>query len=500
MSSSKKSFSLKQKVEILNKFDSRGALSITDFAKSENLNESTVRTFVRKRKEIEESARSTSCKRQRIREGKFKSIEDSLLQWFYQARASSIPISGPILKEKAKEISQKISVTDFRASNGWLDRFRIRHGIVYRQICGEAKSVNMDDVNLWLNTTLPSILENYDPKDVYNADECALFYKLLPDRSFVLQGETCQGGKCSKERLTVLLSCNATGTHKLEPLVIGKSKNPRCFKSIKKLPCRYTHQSRAWMTADCFRSWLASVNSEMMKRNRNILMFIDNCPAHPKGLRFSNIRVEFLPPNSTSCLQPLDQGIIKVVKHYYRKKLVLRYIAAVDSGQSPQPITVLDAMQNITAAWHNITRETAANCFRKSGMQCTAMEHDNLVLEDNILGVNMVEYSSIDDQVVICSSLTLDEIIETVTEPSTQVEEEDDEDNDAEIVSTCPKISDALLAISTLQTYLSTDPSNSSNWSSTLYSLENAVLHSVGKTYKQSTIDNFLMQIQNVPQ
>jgi hypothetical protein len=43
----------------------------------------------------------------------------------------------------------------------------------------------------------------YEPRDVYSADETGLFFNLLPDRTFAYKGETCHGGKHSKDRLTV---------------------------------------------------------------------------------------------------------------------------------------------------------------------------------------------------------------------------------------------------------------------------------------------------------
>ena len=46
-----------------------------------------------------------------------------------------------------------------------------------------------------------------------------------------VKGEACKGGKLAKERVTVLLACNAIGEI-LKPLVIGKAKNPKCFKTI----------------------------------------------------------------------------------------------------------------------------------------------------------------------------------------------------------------------------------------------------------------------------
>lgn len=59
-----------------------------------------------------------------------------------------------------------------------------------------------------------------------------LFYKCLPNNTLAFKNESCHGGKNSKERITVLLAANATGTEKLKPLVIGKSQKPRCFKGI----------------------------------------------------------------------------------------------------------------------------------------------------------------------------------------------------------------------------------------------------------------------------
>ena len=50
------------------------------------------------------------------------------------------------------------------------------------------------------------------------------------------KGEKVVGGKKMKERLTILLACNADGSDELTPLVIGKSQNPRCFKNVRKLP------------------------------------------------------------------------------------------------------------------------------------------------------------------------------------------------------------------------------------------------------------------------
>ncbi|GBN60446.1 Tigger transposable element-derived protein 6 [Araneus ventricosus] len=80
------------------------------------------------------------------------------------------------------------------------------------------------------------------------------------------------GGKKSKERLTVLLCCNADGSEKFPPLAIGRSKKPRCFKNVKKLPCDYTSNKTAWMTSHIFLDFLHKFDRKMEKEKRKVLL------------------------------------------------------------------------------------------------------------------------------------------------------------------------------------------------------------------------------------
>ena len=48
-------------------------------------------------------------------------------------------------------------------------------------------------------------IENYEPNNVFNSGETAVFYKYLPDKSMVFKTEKCHVGKNSKERVTILL-------------------------------------------------------------------------------------------------------------------------------------------------------------------------------------------------------------------------------------------------------------------------------------------------------
>jgi hypothetical protein len=72
-----------------------------------------------------------------------------------------------------------------------------------------------------------------------------------------------------------------------------------------------------------FCSFLRSLDTQIGAQNRQIILFVDNCAAHPKDTHFlRNVTVVQYPANFTSTLQPFDLGIIHSFKGYYRKRLV----------------------------------------------------------------------------------------------------------------------------------------------------------------------------------
>ncbi|GFO12527.1 tigger transposable element-derived protein 6 [Plakobranchus ocellatus] len=117
--------------------------------------------------------------------------------------------------------------------------------MVFKAVSREVASVDMSIVDTWRGSALQQLLENYNADDIFNADETGVFYKCLPDKTLDFKGNVCIGGKKAKNRLTILLAANMSGSEKLPLLIIGKSAKPRCFNSTKKLPVEYAANKKS---------------------------------------------------------------------------------------------------------------------------------------------------------------------------------------------------------------------------------------------------------------
>lgn len=274
MSQKRKCLNLKQKGELLESLSKGECVSL--LAIKYGIAKSTVCAIKKKRapilKRLSQKFRGSE-KTKTLKLSSYPKMEKDLYKYFLNLRDRNIPVSGLMLQEKAKVLQRAIDEnSSFNASNGWLNRFKKRYGIRLLQISGEKLSSQPELVDPF-KETLTSIIERLDltTEQIYNADETSLYWKLLPSKTYVSQTEkTAPGRKTSKQRITFLACTNATGNHKLKPLVIGKSKNPRAFRNFN-LPVNYRSSKTAWMTMQIFRDWfhnmfIPEVSSDSTKK------------------------------------------------------------------------------------------------------------------------------------------------------------------------------------------------------------------------------------------
>ena len=91
-------------------------------------------------------------------------------------------------------------------------------------------------------------------------DEAELQYKRMPISTFLAKQVKHAGGrKADESRFTVLFCVNATGTHKVKPLIVNTAKHPRCWKHLqdmKDAPVYWRASRTSWLTSLLMKDWL----------------------------------------------------------------------------------------------------------------------------------------------------------------------------------------------------------------------------------------------------
>ena len=112
----RKGLSVEEKLKIIKKYDNeRQVKQQKDIAAEVGIAPSTLRTILQNREKLSDAS---GCSRQRLKSAKYEDLEKILVEWFHQARSSNLPISGPILQEKAFEVAARLGLDEFSASTG----------------------------------------------------------------------------------------------------------------------------------------------------------------------------------------------------------------------------------------------------------------------------------------------------------------------------------------------------------------------------------------------
>ncbi|XP_011310805.1 tigger transposable element-derived protein 2-like [Fopius arisanus] len=354
-------------------------------AKDLGVHRKTVRRWVANETEIRkwtadhEGGFRIGTKRMRLPE--YPMIDWATWIWFKQQRAAGVPITGTTVQAQARYLwqsSQGDSDLRFKASPGWLARWKLRHGVKKGLLFGEQLAADEADDGAYKEKLAQMIKdEKLTPEQVFNCSEMRLNYRHVP--RITLNSSTVttsQESTVKNENLTVMACCNASGTLKLPLMVVGNNAKLRAYKDVKSLPVFYRNHQSAWMNTFLFEEWfqeefVPKVEKFLDSQNlrRKAILFMDNCSAYPNGLRVNEFRVEFLPPNLTTLIQPIDQGCLHDIKTLYKVKLMTFMVEKLKKGD-----TVLEALKSLTTrevlfwldeAWSTITPSTIINRWKK---------------------------------------------------------------------------------------------------------------------------------------
>lgn len=99
---------------------------------------------------------------------------------------------------------------------------------------------------------------------------------------------------------------------------------------------------------------------------------LDNAPSHPEASQLTSedgmITCHFLPPNTTSLIQPMDQSVIESLKRRYRKKFLQQLLSAeedISLKQFWKQYNMKHVVDNVSDAWSDVSEETLKRSWNK---------------------------------------------------------------------------------------------------------------------------------------
>ncbi|XP_070584367.1 tigger transposable element-derived protein 1-like [Erythrolamprus reginae] len=390
--------SIEAKQEIINLHEK--GTRVIDLARKFQRSTSTICTIL-KQKDILKGVKAAKGATiiSQLRTSVHEEMERLLLIWIKEKELAGDTITEAVISEKARAIFSDLKSNEpsssgdpdeFKASHGWFDRFRKRSGIHSVVRHGEAASADIKAAEEFVMRFASLVeKEGYVPQQIFNCDETGLFWKKMPRRTFITAEEkSLPGHKPMKDRLTLALCANALGDCKVKPLLVYHSENPRAFKTHKILKERlhvlWRSNARAWVTRQFFVDWVnlafgPTVKEYLLSNELPLqaLLLLDNAPGHPPALQedileeFQFVKVVFLPPNTTSILQPMDQQVIANLKKLYMKHLFRRCFDVTENTNLTlrefwkDHFNIVSCLNIIDLAWQEVSRRNLNSAWKK---------------------------------------------------------------------------------------------------------------------------------------
>ena len=490
---------LQEKIDVIKFHLKNPSFSQAYIAKEFNIPPPTICRIIKNKDDIinKEKSGTFTNNIKRFKSNKYIEIDDALFTWFCQARSNNVMINGSVLQTKAQQLAHSNYGNECEINMSWINRWKSKHNICSKTLHGEGSSAPLATINEWKSGQLVQILQEFEPKDIYNVDETGLFWKMLPNKTMCIKTDTVRGNKKPKNRITVLVGASMTG-EKLPLYFIGKSKCPRNMKNKRELLSVYRNNKTAWMTAAIFDEWIVKFDRSMT--DRKVALIIDNCPSHVVTKELKNVTVFFLPPNCTSKIQPCDAGIISNLKQYYRGRLVTKALCAYEHGVELK-FDICDALNLLKVSWIKVKESAIVNCFKHCGFSIDDNHADSETcadIDEEITSAfhqycrtqqlsisNFSDYADLDNDEKVHIELSDEEIIGQTSQTDEKENENEDDDDEATSDVTNKEAYNALLA---LQKWSKNDEK-----ASALCDQLSAIIERKTTRTIQSTLDSFII-------
>lgn len=223
--------------------------------------------------------------------------------------------------------------------------------------------------------------------------------------------------------------------------------------------------------------------------------------------------VLFLPPNTTSKLQPMDAGIIAAVNMRYRRRQLERALDFIDLGEvNIYNIDQLTAMRWLKTVWEELPGHVIFNCWKhtillnekltastidstdNASTVCAEGELQNLV-DTLVTPVNQMSIMSLinaEDPMECTEEFSEDIVVQgLIEEIVNKGDGESDGVVDDEASIPMPSVTEQLRAIAQVKRLFEVHPEVWGAGGRTLNSLQRTVRIAAANSLRQSRIDSF---------
>lgn len=382
-------YTIKQKIDICLKAESNPEMTQSDLAQwakekygsDKPPSQTTISRILSSKNELVAS-KDADFKLVRRRRQQNPLLRKILAEWITQAIWETIPITTPIIQLTASAIWNRLP-TEEKDGNGIFTQKWCSHFVKRLNVCltGSEEDIAENPGNYKLNKIwkLDEKVElkeyiakliaakNYTPQDIFTIDEFQLFYQLPLDQIFDISSidkGLKQLSSSPENLLTIMLGCNADGSEKLTPLVVGKYErfdlSQSSHTSLKNIPVQsinhqvlmnrltevyqlfYKSNGNKWITLTMFQNYLLTLDHKLGNQSppRDILIILDDSSSHRIiNLKFNHIKLCYLKNNISQKnpyntlysgvkfdYLPMSFGIVEEFKILYRLQQYLEMI------------------------------------------------------------------------------------------------------------------------------------------------------------------------------
>ena len=78
-----------------------------------------------------------NVKRQKLCGAAHEALDQAVFKWFFNIYSQGVPLTGAIIHEAASSYAKELTIENFKASDGWLCRWKERRNINFKKVSGE---------------------------------------------------------------------------------------------------------------------------------------------------------------------------------------------------------------------------------------------------------------------------------------------------------------------------------------------------------------------------